>query len=206
MEEIIIEIINNFGYMGLFFLIAIENIFPPIPSEVILTFGGFLTTVSDMSFAGVLIATTFGALVGAIALYGLGYLLSYRVVDKLFNSKLGNKLKLKEEHFLKANNWFLKYEQKAVFFGRFIPIVRSLISIPAGISKMDFKKFVILTLLGTTTWNIILIYLGKITGENRDLVIKYFDMYSNFAFIIIILIVFGFIIYKLKKQLLKYNK
>lgn len=194
MENIILEIINKFGYIGLFLLIAIENVFPPIPSELILTFGGFSTTISNITFIGVVISTTLGAIAGALLLYGFGYILNVDTIESIFKSKIGKRLHLKLSDLDKANNWFTKYGNKAVFFGRFIPIVRSLVSIPAGMAKMSFKKFILLTLTGTLIWNTILVYLGILAGKNWNVVVKYFGIYSKLALIIIVIIGLFFIL------------
>ena len=143
MQEMIIEIMNNFGYLGVFLLIAIENVFPPIPSEVILLFGGFMTTFSDMNIVGVIIASTLGSILGAIVLYYIGKILNKERLKKIITSKPGKILRLKPEDIDKADNWFDTKGNKTVFFCRFVPIIRSLISIPAGMSEMTMKKFLI---------------------------------------------------------------
>src|SRR5690625_4911697 len=97
MQEMIIEIMNNFGYLGVFLLIAIENVFPPIPSEVILLFGGFMTTFSDMNIVGVIIASTLGSILGAIVLYYIGKILNKERLKKIITSKPGKILRLKPE-------------------------------------------------------------------------------------------------------------
>jgi membrane protein DedA with SNARE-associated domain len=173
-----IEIINQFGYLGVFLLITIENIFPPIPSEIILTFSGFATTISDMKVWGIIVSATLGSVFGAIVLYMIGRLLNTERLELLFESRLGRALHLKKEDVRKAENWFVKYDNKAIFFCRFVPIVRSLISIPAGMSKMNLKLFILLTSIGTFIWNVILIYLGRLAGETWGIVASYIDLYS----------------------------
>ena len=166
MQEMVIEIMNNFGYIGIFLLIAIENIFPPIPSEVILLFGGFMTTSTDMNVIGVIIASTLGSLVGAIALYYIGKILNKERLKKIITSKYGKLLRLTPEDIDKADNWFDTKGNKTVFFCRFIPLIRSLISIPAGMSEMPMKKFLIYTIAGSAIWNTALTIAGSIVGEN----------------------------------------
>ena len=144
MQEFIIEMMNNFGYFGIFFLIALENVFPPIPSEVILLFGGFMTTYTKLNIAIVIIAATLGSLLGAIVLYYIGKILNKERLKKIVSGKIGKILRLKEEDIEKADIWFDTKGQKTVFFCRFIPIVRSLISIPAGMSEMKMQKFLYL--------------------------------------------------------------
>lgn len=146
MQEIIINIMNDFGYLGIALLIAIENIFPPIPSEVILTFGGFMTTYSNINIIGVIISSTIGSALGAIILYWVGRILSKERLEKIVDGKIGNMLHFKKQDIEKANKSFEKRGKFTVFFCRFVPIVRSLISIPAGMTKMKFTPFVLLTI------------------------------------------------------------
>lgn len=188
MQGIILDIINHFGYIGVFLLITIENVFPPIPSELILTFGGFMTISSSMQIWGVIIAATLGSLLGAIILYILGSALNADRLEILISSRLGRILRLKKDDIKKSGNWFIRYGNKAIFLGRFVPIVRSLISIPAGMSKMNMKKFLLLTTLGTLIWNAVLVYLGRLAGEGWEKVSCYFDFYTMIAVVVMITI------------------
>jgi len=175
---LVLDVVNQFGYFGIFLLIAIENLFPPIPSEVILTFGGFMTTYTDMNFWGVVIAATLGSLAGAIILYSIGYVLNAERLALMCESKLGKLLRFKKTDVEKAEKLFEKYGTKAVFFGRFIPVVRSLISIPAGSAKMNFGIFLGLTAVGSFLWNVALVYLGKIAGDAWETIADYVDTYT----------------------------
>ncbi len=181
MERMVIDVINQFGYWGVGFLIAIENIFPPIPSEVILTFGGFATTISDLTVVGVIVSATLGAVVGALILYYLGRLLSKERLEMLFSSRLGRILHLKVSDVAKAEIWFTNRGSATVFFCRFVPLIRSLISIPAGMSKMSMGKFLLLTTIGTAIWNTVLVILGVWAGAAWSTVVTYFDTYSLVA-------------------------
>ena len=145
MEEMILSIMNQFGYIGVLLLIAIENVFPPIPSEVILLFGGFMTTYTELNVIGMIIFSTLGSLIGAIVLYYIGKILNKERLKKIVSGKVGKILRLKNEDIEKADHWFDTKGNKTVFFCRFIPIVRSLISIPAGMSEMPMLKFLIYT-------------------------------------------------------------
>ena len=149
MENLIVEIMNSFGYIGICLLIMIENVFPPIPSELILTFGGFMTISSNMTIFGCIIASTIGSLLGAVILYYIGKILNKERLIKIVNSKYGKLLRIKTKDIESADKWFDEKGNKTVFFCRFVPIVRSLISIPAGMSEMPFVKFIIYTLLGS---------------------------------------------------------
>ena len=204
MEEIIINLMNQFGYIGVFLLIAIENIFPPIPSEVILTFGGYMTTYSNLNVPLVILFSTLGSLVGAIVLYYIGKILNKERLKKIVSGKIGKILCLKQDDIDKADAWFDKRGEKCVFFCRFVPIVRSLISIPAGMSEMNLSKFFLYTTIGSLIWNSVLVILGSIVGENWESIVSIFDTYSNIALILLIILFFGFVIWfynkKLKKQ------
>lgn len=198
MQEIIIEIINQYGYIGVALLIAIENLFPPIPSEIILTFSGFMTTYTEMNVWGVIIAATIGSMAGALILYTIGRAFDTQRLERLFDSKLGRLLRLKKEDARIAERWFAKHGNKTVFFCRFIPIVRSLISIPAGAAKMRFSLFFILTIAGTLIWNVVLVFLGRIAGAAWMTVAHYFDVYSMIATVIFIaiIVVVGIVFFK----------
>lgn len=202
MQEMIIEIMNNFGYLGVFLLIAIENVFPPIPSEVILLFGGFMTTFSDMNIVGVIIASTLGSILGAIVLYYIGKILNKERLKKIITSKPGKILRLKPEDIDKADNWFDTKGNKTVFFCRFVPIIRSLISIPAGMSEMPMKKFLIYTTAGSLIWNAALTIAGSIVGENWTSIVDIMDQYSHIILVllIIIFIVAVAVFYKKRKK------
>lgn len=125
MESIILEIINQFGYVGVFILITVENIFPPIPSETILIFGGFMTTFSDINVWGVIAVATTGSVLGATVLYILGRMLHTKCLKLLLDSRLGKILHLRGEDIRRAEQWFKKHRNTAVFFYRFIPIIRA---------------------------------------------------------------------------------
>jgi Uncharacterized membrane-associated protein len=186
LQEFVLNIINNFGYLGVFLLVTIENIFPPIPSELILTFSGFMTISSNMSILGVIISATLGSVLGAIILYIVGMALDNERLKNLLNSRLAGLLHLKRADVNKTGNWFERYSYKAVFICRFVPIVRSLISIPAGMSKMKIWKFLLLTTLGTFLWNAVLVCLGRLAGEAWEKVVYYFDVYTTISIVIMV--------------------
>ncbi|MEG6512535.1 DedA family protein [Desulforamulus ruminis] len=206
MQKIIIEILNQFGYIGVFLLIMIENIFPPIPSEIILTFGGFMTTYTKMNVWGVTLAATAGSVMGAIILYVIGRVLNTERLERLFDSKLGKFLQLKKEDVKRAEKWFLKRGNKAVFFCRFVPIVRSLISIPAGGARMKFSSFLTLTVIGTFIWNVVLVFLGRIAGNAWETIAHYVDIYSMIAAAFFALVATLIVAIFVKKRFLKRDK
>lgn len=200
MEELIISLVNQFGYFGILFLIAIENVFPPIPSEVILSFGGFLTTYTELEVPLVIIYATLGSVLGAIILYLIGRFFSEERINKILSSKVGRILRIKPSDVAKAQNWFEKKEKLAVFICRFVPIVRSLISIPAGMTKMNFGLFILLTTIGTLIWNTVLVLCGYYLGENWSYVVDFFGNYSYLVFVLILLLLVFFLVRILLKK------
>ena len=204
MEELILSIMNQFGYIGVLLLIAIENVFPPIPSEVILLFGGFMTTYTELNVIGMIIFSTLGSLIGAIVLYYIGKILNKERLKKIVSGKVGKILRLKNEDIEKADHWFDTKGNKTVFFCRFIPIVRSLISIPAGMSEMPMLKFLIYTTLGSLIWNTVLVVIGNRVGENWTSILDILDKYSHIVLVLLIIIaivcVYLFYSKKLKKN------
>jgi alkaline phosphatase-like protein len=190
MQEIIISFMDQFGYLGIMLLVALENVFPPIPSEVILAFGGFMTTYTSLHVVGVIISATIGSVVGAIILYFIGKLLNKERLISIVSGKVGKILRLKPKDIEKADKWFDERGNVAVFFCRFVPIVRSLISIPAGMSDMPIRSFLLFTTIGTLIWNTVLVILGSKMGENWT---KIVDFISEYASITLIVLVIGFI-------------
>ena len=178
MQEIIIQIMNQFGYLGVCFLIAVENIFPPIPSEVILTFGGFMTTYTRLTVPGVIIFSTLGSTIGALVLYWAGTALNPERLETLTNGKAFRLLGFEKEDVEKTLCWFDKHGKKAILFGRCIPIIRSLVSVPAGMAGINMPVFLLYTIIGSTIWNIVLVSLGAILGASWEVVLVYIQKYS----------------------------
>ncbi|WP_342539255.1 DedA family protein [Sporosarcina sp. FSL K6-1540] len=181
MENWITEFMDQFGYFGVFLLIMIENVFPPIPSEVILTFGGFMTTYSDMTRMGVIIAATVGSIIGAMILYSIGLFLDVARLEKIVD-RWGGVLRLTRKDIRKADAWFDKYGPWTVLLCRLVPLIRSLISIPAGMSNMNFPLFILLTTIGSLIWNTALVMVGAAVGDNWQSIVHYMDIYSNVAY------------------------
>lgn len=201
MQEFILAMMDQFGYLGVFSLIAIENIFPPIPSEVILLFGGFMTTYTTLNIIGMIIASTLGSLIGAIVLYYIGKIFNKERLKKIISGKIGKILRLKNSDIDKADHWFDTKGNKTVFFCRFIPIVRSLISIPAGMSEMPMFKFLLYTIFGSLIWNTVLIVLGSIVGNNWTSILNIFDTYSHIILVLLVIIfIVGVYIFYRKKS------
>ena len=192
MEEAIIEFIGEVGCWGVALLIFIENIFPPIPSEAILLFGGFCVTTAGLNPWLVILSATAGSLAGAIVLYAIG---------RFLGSKGGKMLRFKPETVDKADEWFCKYCFRATFFCRCVPVIRSVISIPAGISKMPLAPFISLTVLGSTLWNTALVWLGVAAGGAWEKVADYLGIYSKFILAAIVLaVVIAAAVHKFRKK------
>lgn len=184
METWITSIMADFGYIGIFLLIMVENLFPPIPSEIILTFGGFMTTVSSLNVVMVIIVATLGSVVGAILLYKVASYFGKERLTKIV-LKYGRILRLKESDIERAESFFLKYGSWAVFLCRMIPLIRSLISIPAGMTKMKMSRFLVLTTAGSLLWNTVLIGLGALLGESWNEIVVFMDSFSTIIYSII---------------------
>lgn len=185
MQSTLIEFINDYGYLGILLLIFVENIFPPIPSEVVLVFGGFLTTQSEMVIPYVILAATVGATLGAAVLYLVGRLLNRERIKSLFSGRFGRAMHLRPNDVNRAEAWFRRYENRAVLLCRCVPVVRSLISIPAGMAKMKPVTFFVLTAIGTAVWNTILVYVGALAGSAWENSLKYLDWLTTAVLIVL---------------------
>lgn len=199
MENWLTQIISEYGYIGIAFLIAIENVFPPLPSEVILTFGGFMTTTSNLSFVGVVISSTVGSVIGAIILYIIGLQLDVERLEKIVD-RWGHILRVTKSDVHKADAWFDKYGPWTVFFCRFIPLIRSLISVPAGMSNMNFGVFLLFTTLGTFIWNVVLVYLGASVGASWNVIVQNMEIFSRVIYVVLILLIVIAFIYFAKRR------
>jgi LPXTG-motif cell wall-anchored protein len=199
MQNWITDFMEQFGYLGIFLIIALENIFPPIPSEVILPFGGFMTTYSELTLPGVIAAATGGSVLGAIVLYGIGRLLDVERLEKIVG-RWGHILRVNKEDIHKADAWFDKYGYWTVLFCRMIPLIRSLISIPAGMSNMKFPLFLLFTTIGTLIWNIFLVLVGAALGENWEKITHLMNIYSNIAYVIIGIGIIIFLVLFVRKK------
>ena len=179
MRELVLELMGEYGNLAVFLLILVENLFPPIPSEVILTFGGVMTVCTDMTPVGVILFSTAGSLAGAVILYSVGRFLPDEVFRKLLCGQIGHLLHFRLEDVDLAKGWFRERGRSAVFLCRLIPIVRSLISIPAGIARMPFVPFLVFTAAVSLLWNTVLVYAGRIAGDSWEKVSAAFGVYSD---------------------------
>lgn len=203
MEEYILNILSKFSYLGIFFLIFIENVFPPIPSELILVFGGFISKSLNLNFLLLVVFATLGSSTGAIILYYAGKKIPLEKMESFLEKKWVKRLGFKPGDIKKSLKYFEKYSTFAVFFGRCVPVVRSLISIPAGMQNMSLRKFLIYTTIGSGIWNTLLIYIGRVTQDKWKEGLLILERYSNR---ILGLIILAFVIKFLVKRFLKKRK
>lgn len=185
--NLIILILEKLGYFGIFFGMMFESACIPIPSEIILPFGGCLSFRGDLNLILMIIAGTIGGTVGSIIAYQIGAVGGRPLVEKY-----AEKLFLSKEKIAKSDAVFNKYGDKIIFFSRLLPIIRTFISLPAGIARMNFTKFVGYTVAGSAIWSIFLGYLGYKMGENWQVIRSYYH-YADYAMVAAIVI---FVLYK----------
>lgn len=165
----VIEVIYSLGYLGVGLIIALENLFPPIPSELVLPLAGFLAGRGRFSLPLVILAAMAGSVAGALALYALGRWVGEEHLRR-FIQRFGRWLLLSESDLDRAVDWFHRHGRAGVFFGRVVPLARSLISVPAGIACMPLWQFTLYTAAGSAVWNTVLIGAGWLLGEQWTLV------------------------------------
>jgi membrane protein DedA with SNARE-associated domain len=187
---------NLMSYPGIAFLMLLENVFPPLPSEVIMPMAGIRAGSQQLNIVGVIIAGVIGSLAGQVALYYLGAVIGKDRL-KTWADKHGSWLALDGEEIDKADDWFEKHGTKAAMWGRVIPGVRSLISIPAGLAHMPLPKFLIYSAIGTTIWTAALAFLGYFLGQNYETVGRYISPAGK---IIVGVVVLWFIVQVIKKR------
>lgn len=200
MQSWVLEIMERFGYLGMGLLIAVENLFPPIPSELILTFGGFLTTCTALRLPGMVLYATLGSLAGAAVLYGVGRLLTPERLGRVLDSALCKKLGFQKAEVLDSVERFSTSGKKMVLLGRFVPILRSLVSIPAGMARMDFCAFLWLTALGSALWNTALLTLGAAAGASWSLLSEKCGQWMGLAKGILLLGAAAFLLVRVLKK------
>ena len=159
------NLIASTGYFGIVFLMFVENVFPPIPSEFIMPLAGFMVSEDKFSLIGVIVAGTLGSVLGALPLYYLGAKLGEERLKK-FAERHGRWLTLSPNDIDRADDWFDRHGAKAVLFCRLVPGIRSFISIPAGFNRMNLGSFLLFTAIGASVWTSILAYAGYVLGTN----------------------------------------
>jgi membrane protein DedA with SNARE-associated domain len=174
---------------------TLESMVFPMPSELVMPFAGFLIASGEMKFLFVVLSATLGSIFGSLLSYYFG-----KYGGNRFVLKYGKYFLLNAEHLIKAERWFSKKGELTIFIGRFIPIVRHVISIPAGIGKMNIKKFIIYTIIGAGIWNSFLAYVGFVLGNNWEVIKQYSDYISWGVLGIIVIIGVYFLWKEIKKR------
>lgn len=198
MADFVLNLIGNFGYFGMFLGMILEAVIIAIPSELILATGGILAAKEIFTFWGAFLVGLLGSVFCAIAIYLMGYF-----GGRPFIKKYGKYFFMKEEDILKSDSWFNKYGMLSALIGRNFPIVRTLISLPIGITKQPFIKFLIYTTIGSIPWTLAFVYVGYSLGENWIILSNYVNKLKTPIRIILILLILLFIYKKIKY---KYNK
>ena len=186
LEQWVLSIMEKLGYLGIAFLMFLDNVFPPIPSEIIMPSAGYTASKGELTLIGVIMAGSTGSILAAMLLYWIGRKVPQQ---RLFNltERYGKYLRIQVSDLEKALDWFYKHGHRIVFFGRMIPAVRSLISIPAGMSKMPFAKFMFYSIAGTLIWTSFLAYLGFHFSQNQALMSLIMQRISTIIVAIVIL-------------------
>lgn len=187
METLVRSMMETLGVFGIAVLMFLENIFPPIPSELIMPLAGYQATQGQQSIVAVIIAGTVGSLLGVIPWYYAGKLVGKKRIKRLA-ARHGKWLTLSPDDVEAADQWFHRYGKFAVLFGRLVPTVRTLISVPAGVAHMNLAIFLILSAIGSAIWTTLLALAGYMLGQNYDTVSTYVGPVSNGIIVIIIAI------------------
>lgn len=192
--QYVVFVIEKGGYLGVILLMGIESACIPVPSELIMPFAGYLVSRGEMNFWWASLAGGFGCLWGSMLAYYIG-----KYGGRLFIEKYGKYILISGSDLDLADKWFKKYGVNATFFSRLMPVIRTFISLPAGIAKVDLKKFIIYSFVGSVIWSMLLVYLGMVLGEHwRDLKV-YFHRFDLVIGILIVIFVIWYIRRHFKK-------
>lgn len=185
-----VNLISSSGYAGIFALMTMEGATLPVPSEVILPFAGYLVFSGQLNFWVVVIVATSGSLVGAFIDYFIGYYLGRTAI-----LRYGRYVRLNEGHLKTSEKWFAKYGEITVLFAKFVPLLRTLVSFPAGIAEMKVWRFALFSVVGSLIWNVILVYAGVVAGQNATKIISALSgPYTDVEIIVVLLIIVGIIL------------
>lgn len=191
-----VHLMDTLGGVGAAITVGLDNLFPPIPSELVLPLAGFAASRGVFSFLAALIWTTVGSVVGAVIVYYLGVWLGRERTRSL----LARIPLVKASDFDRTERWFAKHGTKAVLFGRMVPVFRSLISLPAGIERMRIGTFLVLTTVGSLAWNSIFVSAGYLLGANWRLVQDYAGLFEKGVIALVVAAVIGFVVLRLRTR------
>lgn len=197
--ESLLLVIKGLGYFGIFLGMVIESSFFPFPSEIILIPAGALVARGEMSFGLVFLAGLLGSLIGALINFFLALFLGRRAINFLVG-KYGKFVFITKERIARSDDYFKKHGEITTFIGRLIPVIRQLISIPAGFSRMNLFKFCFFTSLGAGVWTAILIYIGYLFGANSDLIRSNIEFVILITLLVSLIILLSYIIWKARGQ------
>ena len=171
------DVIEQLGYLGVALLVVAENVFPPIPSEIVLPFAGFVARRGSDSVVIMILAATVGSVVGALIMYWIAAVIGD---DRLhaFTRKFGKWVQIRESDLTKAEEWFDRHAMAAVLVGRCVPLIRSVVSIPAGFRRMKLVPYMLYTFVGSLVWNIALVGAGALLGDNWERVGSYVGVFQ----------------------------
>ncbi len=201
MDNFVLDLINSYGYLGMFLGMVLEAVIIIIPSELILATGGILASRKIFTFWGAFFTGLIGSVFCAIVIYFMGYL-----GGSAFSKKYGKYFFMKEEDVDKSESWFDRYGLLASCIGRNFPIIRTLISLPIGIARLSFWKFVIYTIMGSIPWTFVFVYVGYALGNNWTVIERITKRLEVPIKILIFIFLISFIYKKILKRLLKKRK
>ena len=179
------DVIEQLGYLGVALLVVLENVFPPIPSEIVLPFAGFVAQRGSDSVVLMILAATVGSVIGALIMYWIAAIIGDERLHA-FTRKFGKWVQIREADLTRAEEWFDRHAVSAVLVGRCVPLIRSVVSIPAGFRRMKLIPYIAYTFLGSLVWNIALVGAGAILGENWE---RVEPVVEAFQWIVIVLVV-----------------
>ena len=181
------DVIEQLGYIGVALLVVLENVFPPIPSEIVLPFAGFVAQQGSYSVVLMILAATVGSVIGALIMYWIAAIIGDERLHA-FTRRFGKWVQIREADLTRAEEWFDRHAMSAVLVGRCVPLIRSVVSIPAGFRRMKLIPYIAYTFLGSLVWNIALVGAGAVLGENWE---RVEPVVATFQWIVIVVILAG---------------
>ena len=196
------DVIEQLGYLGVALLVVLENVFPPIPSEIVLPFAGFVAQQGSDSVVLMILAATVGSVIGALIMYWIAAIIGDERLHA-FTRRFGKWVQIREADLTRAEEWFDRHAMSAVLVGRCVPLIRSVVSIPAGCRRMKLIPYIAYTFLGSLVWNIALVGAGAVLGENWE---RVEPVVATFQWIVIVVILAGiarlaYVVYQRRRTL-----